>query len=96
MNTALEFQRRRRRAGMFALPWLVVGIAGVFATNYFSLWEDSREVVSIAFSGLAVIGAMIQFPRLVSVTLLTVAPYLTAAWHTASRLCPSGPMTKAA
>jgi len=59
VNTALEFQRRRRRVGQLAVPWLVVGVVALVVTNYFSVWKDSREVVSIAFFAVAMIGAII-------------------------------------
>lgn len=59
MNTALEFQRRRRRAGFLALPWLVVGALGLVVTNYFSTWTDTSEVVSVVFFAVVMIGAII-------------------------------------
>jgi uncharacterized membrane protein YeaQ/YmgE (transglycosylase-associated protein family) len=59
MSTALEFQRRRRRAGFLAAPWLIVGVVGLVVTNYFSVWKDAREVISIAFFAVAIIGAII-------------------------------------
>lgn len=59
MNTALEFQRRRRRTGRLALPWVVLGAVGLVVTQYFSAWEDAKEILFIAFFGMCMIGMII-------------------------------------
>jgi uncharacterized membrane protein YeaQ/YmgE (transglycosylase-associated protein family) len=59
MNTAVEFQKRRRRVGLLALPWLTVGVVGSITTSYFADGIASSEVMFVAFFACAMVGAII-------------------------------------
>jgi hypothetical protein len=66
VDTATEFQRRRRKAWRVASPWLTIGIIGCGAAFFFGAPEDApwRErapsiIVAMAFFALAGVGAFL-------------------------------------
>lgn len=59
MHVANEFQRRRRQVTRFAIPWVVVGVAGCLLSGLFLAGKDSQEILMIGFLATAMGGGLI-------------------------------------
>jgi len=59
MGLAESFQKRRRIAAWFALPWIAVGLTGFLFAAFLGEEHTAREVVFLAAFAITVIGALV-------------------------------------